>query len=96
MQPVLRRSLKNEKIEVGDNDLVEPPVDTTINSSGFHINVFRARPVIIVDQNQQHRVVTPYQSAELILPKTRGLLSTTKIRPSLLDLKTSQTTTLSD
>lgn len=64
--------LKEEDIEVGDSDLVEPPVDTTINSSGFHVNVFRARPVIIVDQNQQHRVVTPYQSAELIA-KDAGL-----------------------
>lgn len=38
-------------VKLGENDIVEPTKDTPIDDEKFHINVYRARPVTIVDQS---------------------------------------------
>ena len=37
-------------VKLGDNDIVEPTKDTLIDDEKFHVNVYRARPVTIVDE----------------------------------------------
>lgn len=59
-------ALKDAGIEVDVNDAVEPSRDTKLVASGYQINIYRARPVIIVDGNIRTRVVTPYQTASQI------------------------------
>ncbi|MBP7018321.1 DUF348 domain-containing protein [Candidatus Saccharibacteria bacterium] len=59
-------ALERSKIKLGDKDLIEPGPETKITKSGFNINIFRARPVMIVDQDKFHKVVTAHQSPQLI------------------------------
>jgi len=37
-------------VTLGENDIVEPSADTAIDDEKFHVNVYRARPVTIVDE----------------------------------------------
>ena len=53
-------------VPVHEHDLVEPALDTQILGNVFSINVFRARPVTIVDGDQRKVVMSPYQSPRLI------------------------------
>src|SRR3989344_3186896 len=41
--------LERLSITLEKNDVVEPAVDTPIVEDNFHVNVYRARPVTIVD-----------------------------------------------
>lgn len=45
--------LNRAGIQIGDHDIVEPSQDTPIEDEKFHINVYRARPVIIEDQGNR-------------------------------------------
>ena len=50
-------------------DLVEPSKDTPIVGDNFSINVYKARPVTIVDEGKVTRSFTPHQGAKLIAEK---------------------------
>lgn len=41
--------LNNAQITINDGDVVEPTLDTLIQEDNFHINVYRATPVVVVD-----------------------------------------------
>jgi uncharacterized protein YabE (DUF348 family) len=60
-----------DKVDVNlyEADLVEPSVETKIDADNFKINVYRARPVTIVDGNKVQRVLTPHESPQLIVEK---------------------------
>lgn len=59
-------ALERRGINLGLHDLVEPSPDTPVNTNPFHINVYRARPVVVVDGDTRHNVVSAYQSPRLI------------------------------
>ena len=59
-------ALERAGIELNEHDLVEPGLDTFINEAIFRINVYRARPITIVDGNSQKTVMSPYKSPRLI------------------------------
>lgn len=58
--------LSDADISVSDNDLVEPALDTDIISNVFSVNVYRARPVVVVDGDSKHQVLTAFDSPKLI------------------------------
>src|SRR5690606_5252159 len=45
----VRDLLKRLDIELYEGDVVEPAVDTPITSDDFRVNVYRAKPVTIID-----------------------------------------------
>ena len=59
-------ALAKAGIKVGDKDLVEPSLDTEIKDAVFRINVYRARPVTIVDGETTRKILSPYRSERLI------------------------------
>ena len=59
-------ALERSGIELGPHDLVEPGLDTFINDAAFRINVYRAKPITIVDGDVQATVMSPYDSPRLI------------------------------
>lgn len=60
-------ALEKADIQIGDHDLVEPSIDTFINEAVFKINVYRARPVTIIDESiGQKTIMSPYKSPRLI------------------------------
>lgn len=59
-------AIKEAGILIDANDAVEPSVDTTMVSTNYQVNIYRARPVTIIDGNIRQRIMTPYQTAEQI------------------------------
>lgn len=49
-----------------DRDAVEPARNETLVASEYKVNIYRARPVTIVDGLSRKRVMTPYQTIERI------------------------------
>lgn len=52
--------LKRLDIKTGQGDVVEPDLDTSIDQDDFHINVYRAKPVQIIDKG---RTVAAFSAA---------------------------------
>jgi uncharacterized protein YabE (DUF348 family) len=58
--------LTRSNVNLGNDDLVEPAAGTSIPSGFFNINVYRARPVVVIDGAHSTTVRTAYQSPRLI------------------------------
>jgi resuscitation-promoting factor RpfB len=59
--------LRRAGVTLGDEDVVEPRADTEVPRGFFNINVFRSRPVLIVDQDKTVRSRSAYLSPRLIV-----------------------------
>lgn len=62
----VQEALDKAEISLEESDIVEPALDTIIVDPTFRINIYRARPVTVVDGGSEVHVVSPYQSARLI------------------------------
>ena len=60
-------ALNEAGIVVDVNDLVEPAAAEKLVASNYQVNIYRSRPVIIVDGNIRQKVMTAYQTAEQIV-----------------------------
>jgi uncharacterized protein YabE (DUF348 family) len=62
----VREFLVKADVTLYEADLVEPSLDMPITEDNFNVQVFRARPVTIVDGGVTKRVLSPHTSARLI------------------------------
>lgn len=62
----LRDAFKEAGIEIDPNDRVEPGLDEELVATNYEVNIYRARPVTIVDGAVKKRVMSPYQTPEQI------------------------------
>jgi uncharacterized protein YabE (DUF348 family) len=53
-------------IKVSNNDSVEPTRDTELSAKQYYVNIYRARPVLVIDGNERKLVLTSAQTAPLI------------------------------
>lgn len=53
-------------VKLSQGDLVEPAADTHVTSGQFNINIYRARPVLVVDGLQSYHLTTAYQNPRLV------------------------------
>ncbi len=67
--PTVGDLLKRLNIQVHEQDLIEPSQDTPILQDNFQVNVYRARPVTIVDQGKSITLLSPYQDARVVAEK---------------------------
>lgn len=63
----LKEALAEQGVSIDDEDAVEPSIDEKLVAPDYHVNIYRARPVTIVDGATRQKIVTPYQSAERIV-----------------------------
>ena len=63
----LREAFKEANIPVDPNDRVEPGLDEVLVANNYEVNVYRARPVTIVDGAVRKRVMSPYQTPDQIV-----------------------------
>jgi uncharacterized protein YabE (DUF348 family) len=59
-------ALKEAGVTIDAKDAVEPATDEKLVASEYQVNIYRARPVIIVDGNVRTKIITPYQTASQI------------------------------
>lgn len=69
-QPTIGAALENVGIEVGANDTIEPSLDEPLLAGSYSVNIYRARPVVVVDGTTRSKVMTPYQTAPEIAQDT--------------------------
>lgn len=59
-------ALDEQGIELDARDAVEPSVTEELIASDYRVNIYRARPVIVVDGVTRTKIITPYQTAQRI------------------------------
>jgi uncharacterized protein YabE (DUF348 family) len=65
-EKTLSAALKNENIELDKHDTVEPSVSQELVASVYKVNIYRARPVVVVDGATRIKTISPYQTTEQI------------------------------
>lgn len=70
----LRDVFKETGTMIDPNDLVEPGLDDKLEASHYDVNIYRARPVTIVDGNISVRVMSPYRTAGQIAKQANIIL----------------------
>lgn len=60
------QALDDVDIELDPRDSIEPGLDEEIIASEYTINIYRARPLVVVDGIERHKVVTAAQTVEHI------------------------------
>ncbi|HTJ73570.1 MAG TPA: ubiquitin-like domain-containing protein [Verrucomicrobiae bacterium] len=63
----LREAFREARIPVDPKDLVEPGLDDRLESSNYEVNIYRARPVTIIDGETRVKVMSPYRTAKQIV-----------------------------
>lgn len=59
-------ALKEAEVTVSARDIIEPSLSETLVAKSYQVNVFRARPVVVVDGSKEIRVMTAEQSPRQI------------------------------
>ncbi len=65
-EKTIEAALKEKEIELDDRDTVEPARDEELIASEYQVNIYRARPVVVVDGIKRIKVMTPFQTAKHI------------------------------
>ncbi len=68
----VREMLDRADIYLGDQDLVEPSLDSPISSQEFNVNVYRARPVTVVDENGKRVIAKTAETSPATMAKRAG------------------------
>lgn len=63
----LKEAFQDAGIAIDAKDAVEPSLDEKLVASSYSVNIYRARPVIVVDGLLRTKIITPYQSSERIV-----------------------------
>lgn len=66
-QETIGTALAEAGIAVDSKDVVEPAMTEKLIASDYQVNIYRARPVLVVDGNDRVKVTTAYQTAEQII-----------------------------
>lgn len=62
----LREAFREAHITIDPNDRVEPELDDKLEANNYEVNIYRARPVTIIDGATQLKVMSPYRTAKQI------------------------------
>lgn len=65
-KPTIKEALDTAGVSLDERDAVEPARDEKLVAPSYQVNIYRARPVTVVDGATRQKVVTPYQSADRI------------------------------
>ena len=59
-------ALQEAGVAIDQSDAIEPALTEKLVASDYQVNIYRARPVIVVDGTTKQKVVTPYQTGARI------------------------------
>jgi uncharacterized protein YabE (DUF348 family) len=60
-------ALKDAGVTIDSHDAVEPDISQKLVATEYQVNIYRARPVTVVDGPTREKIVTAYQTAEQIV-----------------------------
>ncbi len=58
----LRAAFQEASIPIDPNDLVEPGLDDRLEANSYEVNIYRARPITIVDGKTSVKIMSPYRT----------------------------------
>lgn len=67
-------ALKGANISVGGEDVVEPNLTTKLVASGYTVNIYRARPVVVIDGAIRQKIMTAAQTPSAIVESAQSEL----------------------
>jgi uncharacterized protein YabE (DUF348 family) len=56
------KAIADAGIPIDKKDMVEPDVNQKLIATNYQVNIYRARPVLVIDGNIRQKIVTPYQT----------------------------------
>jgi uncharacterized protein YabE (DUF348 family) len=59
-------ALEQADVNIAEQDRVEPALDETLAASEYTVNIYRARPLVVVDGSLRKKIMTASQSPEQI------------------------------
>jgi resuscitation-promoting factor RpfB len=62
----IRDALNEADVNLDNKDTVEPGLDEKLVATDYTVNIYRARPVIVVDGAIRQKIMTAYQTADKI------------------------------
>lgn len=62
----LDAALKEQGFELDARDTVEPSIKEELVAPNYHVNIYRARPVVVVDGEVRLKTMSPYQTVDQI------------------------------
>ena len=65
-EKTLSNALKLENIQLDARDTVEPAVTQELIAPHYNVNIYHARPVVVVDGATRIKTISPYQTAQQI------------------------------
>lgn len=65
-EATIGEALEAEGIELDSRDMVEPSIKEELVASEYQVNIYRARPVVVVDGAIRIKKISPYQTADQI------------------------------
>ena len=81
----VEQALSAAKVTLDDSDRVEPRLSLPLEAASYTVNIYRARPVIVVDGALRQKVMTAHQTASAIAAEAGLLLhdeDKTTLRPN--------------
>ena len=60
-------TLKQAQVVLSEYDKVEPALDTRYVAQQYTVNIYRAKPGVIIDSSTREHVLTPYSSPQILL-----------------------------
>ena len=63
----VQQALEEAGVVLDKKDAVEPALNEELIDTSYHVNIYRARPVIVSDGVVREKIMTPYQSADKIV-----------------------------
>ena len=84
-QKTIGAALRENGIELDPRDTVEPSRDEELVAPNYKVNIYRARPVIVVDGVVRSKIMTPYQTTAQIADDAGITMypeDTAKLQPS--------------
>jgi uncharacterized protein YabE (DUF348 family) len=63
----LRQAFDESGVRIDASDMVEPGLDDMLVASNYEVNIYRARPVTIIDGAIRQKVMSPYRTAAQII-----------------------------
>lgn len=65
----VKEALQRASISVTEYDAIEPRANTELVAKNYNVNIYRARPVVVVDGEQRINVMSPHKSARQVVEK---------------------------
>ncbi|MDO4871937.1 MAG: ubiquitin-like domain-containing protein [bacterium] len=62
----IREALKEQNIEIGANDSVEPSLNEELTDTDYNVNIYRANPYVIADGETRTKVMTAAKTSKKI------------------------------